>query len=411
MPTKRAWVFGLLAIALYLMANQTQVGWIYVMSNGLAGLLLVAFLYSLGGLKSVDVRRACRPLAAPSSEANLPEAPLPTTDEDAPLKPPEFFEDGPVEVILKITNSRLKPAFLISGQEQCPFAPPADQTQPLFVPALFKGRPAQLGYQTVCHRRGLHVFPAVRLRSQGPFGLFARQRSVPTPDELLIYPAYYPLKRLRLLENKGFADRQALRVGAGSEVIGTREYRSGDSLRQIHWRSTARVGKLVVKEFLDNDQLTMAVALDLSTQGNVGQGKYCTFETAVRLAASLGYYATRQNIPFRLFGHSPRWRPPAIALSWWGLLNYLAKTQNDGSDSLATVLSTLPPLPFVVALVSRPDESISRELLSLQRRGSQILALFITPDGALPPSAPPGSEGLEIKAVNAERWQMALMEL
>ncbi len=419
MPTKKAFVFSILALALYLLANQTQVGWVYMMTNGLVGLLFAALFYSSGMLKPIRIRRTFQNLAAhPSVSSLLQDNHKPnqtrngTPNNDSLLNPPSFFEDDPIEITLEIEHTRLKPAFLVSGQEVCPFAPPSDQVQPFFVSSLFKGQSISLSYQTTCHRRGLFAFSSLKLRSKGPFSLFSTRHALDAPDELLIYPKYHPLKRLRLLENKGFADRRALRVGVSSEVIGTREYRSGDSLRQIHWRSTARLGKLVVKEFLDQDQLTMTVVLDLSTGGSIGQGKFSTFETAVRLAASLGYYAACQNIPFYLAGHSRRWQPPAMALSWPGTLSYLAKVKNDGQEPLDKVLRNLPSLPFVVVLAGNPNQSISRELALLQRKGAQTLAIFIAPDGALPVSALNQSDAeLEVKTVGPHNWAALLDEL
>ena len=57
MPTKRAVVILVLAMALYGIANQTQVGWVYIMTNALVALLLVTFVYSWGMLKAVDAQR------------------------------------------------------------------------------------------------------------------------------------------------------------------------------------------------------------------------------------------------------------------------------------------------------------------------------------------------------------------
>jgi uncharacterized protein (DUF58 family) len=404
MPTKRAFIFVSLALTLYLLANQTQVGWVYIMSNGLAGLLIVTFFYSLGMLNAVYIERTWHRLSDQPETRFFRKTGF-LSDDETSLEPADFYEDDPIEVVLHVSQPNLKPAFLIAGREHCPFAPPAEQAQPFFVPSLFKGRAVDLAYQTRCDRRGLYTFSTVQLRSNGPFGLFSRQRTLPTPGQVLIYPTYHPLKRLRLLEHKGFSDRQASRAGLSGEVIGVREYRSGDSLRQIHWRSTARAGKPIVKEMSDSDQLTLTVVLDLSAGDNLGQGKFSTFETAIRLAASLGYYATAKDIPFYLAGQSPRWKPPDLALSWWGLLNYLARVQNDGQTPLAEVLTTLPPLPFVVALISHPDEATQRALASLRQKGAKALALFITPDGTTPTAALAlNSEGVEIRSVNPNNW-------
>ncbi len=393
MPTRRAAVIFTLTLLLYLVANQTQVGWAYVMVDLLAALLLAAFIFSPGTLRGITARRTFSGPRVPPDD----------------LSPPDFFEDDPVTVTLSVEKSGLRPAFMVSGHDDCPFAPPADRRQTFFIPALYRRQPAQLSYHTTCHRRGVYTFTAAPLQSNGPFGLFRTRDTFTAPGEILIYPQYYPLTRFRLLENRGFTDRLAQRIGDSSEVIGVREYRTGDSLRQIHWRSTARAGKLVVKELSNQDHLSLHVVLDLSTGGNPGNDKYSAFETAVRLAASLGYYATHHNIPFRLLGHSRQWQPPNIALSWWGVLHYLARVQPDGDQSMARVLRDLPPTPFVVALISRPAADILPQLAALPQRGSLALAVFITPTGEAPVEATTlAGNQLKIKTVSPHNWADAL---
>jgi hypothetical protein len=91
-------------------------------------------------------------------------------------------------------------------------------------------------------------------------------------------------------------------------------------------------------------------------------------------------------------------------------LNYLAKVQNDGRAPLAEALSNLPTQPFVVVLVSKPDEAIDRELVSMQRKGIQTLAVFITPDDSAPAShLSQSGPGLEQRRVNPHNW-MAIFD-
>jgi hypothetical protein len=412
MPTRRALIFFVLALMLYLLANQTQVGWVYIMVDILLGLLLAAFFYSRGMLKPIQIRRAFHNVTPQPSPLTPQQRQSEDENDDPALTLPVFFEDDPIEVRLWVEQASIKPAFLIGGREQCPFAPPGERSQPLFIPSLFRSQPVELVYQTQCDRRGVYTFGKLQLHSKGLFGFLNTKRILTAPGEILIYPKYHGLKRIRLLESRGFADRQVICPGGSHEIIGVREYRSGDPLRQIHWRSTARVGKFVVKEISDNDQLTMTVVLDLSVEGNVGQGKYSTFETAIRIAASLAYYATHENIPFFVVGQSQYWKPPATALSWWGALNYLAKVENDGQTALAHVLRNLPLLPFVVVLVSKPDEAISQALVWLQQKGVQTLAIFITPDGTFPTSGLlPAGNGPLIKTVSPHNWTAVLDEL
>jgi uncharacterized protein (DUF58 family) len=411
MPTSRAWTFLILALVLYFLANQTQVGWVYVFTAGLLGLLLATFFYSRGMLKRLRVGRSVRNLSTSGATRPTVSDAEPGPDE-LDLALPTFHEDDPVEMTLRLTHTGFKPALLVNGAEFCPFAPAADQQQPFFIPALFKNQPLDLSYQTHCDRRGLYQFPDLPLQSSGPFGLFRAKRTLAAPGEILIYPAFQPLKRLRVLEQRGFSERHALRTGLSSDVIGTREYRSGDSLRQVHWRSTAHTGQIMVKELADTDQLTMTVVLDLARGSSIGHGKFSTFETAVRLAASFGYYATQKNIPFYLIGASPRRPPPRTALSWWAILNYLARAEQDGQESLAGILASLNPLPFVIVLVSLPDETIVRALGGLARQGTRALAMFITADGALPAvAASLQSPDLTVGAIRSQDWAEGLKNL
>jgi uncharacterized protein (DUF58 family) len=415
MPSPRAWSLFILALILYFLANQTQVGWVYIFSDTLIGLLVVAALYSWGILNTLQISRNIRPRSSLSSDSSLETQFNNSTAEgrgEFDLAPLSVHEDDPIEVTLQFQHTGLRPALLINGLEQCPFAPAAEQVQPFFIPALFGGQASNLTYQTSCDRRGVYTFAPIRLRSRGPFGLFQTRRTLTVPGQILIYPAYYPLKRLRVFEKREFAEQSALRLGRGSQVIGTREYRPGDSLRQIHWRSTARTGQLVVKEFSDDEQQAFTVVLDLQVGVTPDQGKFSPFETAIRLAASLGYYATRKNIPFRLYGASPQWTPPAMPLSWWATLNYLAKVENDGHEPLANVLSRLPPSTFVVVLISRPHETIVKALSTLAQPGRSTLAVFISPDGVLPPlAASLKSTNLAVKSVNPYNWIDFLTDL
>lgn len=419
MPTKRTWSLLLIAVILYFLANQTQVGWIYLFVAGILGLLVVSFFYSRGSLKTIRAQRFFRNISSALSrstlETKITKKDLNDFDQDLGgemnLTLPTFFENDPIEVTLQFGYAGWRPAFLISGQEICPFASPAEQRQSFYIPTIFKNQPVTLSYQTLCDRRGLYTFPELWLCSNGPFGFFTTKRRLDVPSSLLIYPQYHPLRQLNTLERREFGQGQTAKVGLGTQVIGTREYRSGDSLRQVHWRSTARRNQLVVKEFSDDDQLTLTVVLDLEVGSNLGRGKISTFETAVRLAASFGYYATSKNIPFFLVGASQRGAPPKGALSWWAILNYLAKVKNDGDTSLAQVLDKLPATPIIIVLVSNPQAEVVKALAKL-RQSSQVWVIFITPDGVTPESvkALRGSH-LTITNATVDNWIEVLESL
>lgn len=398
MPTRRTGLWLALTVLVYFLGNQTQVGWLYLMASGILGLLVVHFFYTWGMLRRLDIERT---FASPTAE---PAAQRTASPYDLADTAPTFHEDDPIQITLRTRKAGLRPAFLIHGEETCPFAPTDEQKQTFFIPSIYPGQRLNLTYTTTCDRRGWHCFEAVRVRSSGPFGMFTTRRRIAAPTDMLVYPQYYPLERLRLLESRGFSEQLTQHAGQSSEVIGTREYRPGDSMRQIHWRSTARTGRLVVKEFADTDQMTMTVVLDLQAGSSLGAGKFSTFETAVRLAASFGYYAQEKKLPFHLAGSSRRWSPPTMPLGWWGILNYLTKVEQDGQEPLPRVLSRLTATSFVVVLVSRPTDEINRTLMALPQRGISVLAIFITPPGEVAPPVQ-AVPRLETLTVTPEGWR------
>jgi len=378
MPTRRAKLLLLVAVLLYSLANQTQVGWIYIISDGLVGVILAAYIYSWWGLNTLQITR----------QFNKPSAELHTKPTDPTRRQLNhtilFHEDDPIEVSLQCTQTGFRPLYFLQGDEICPFAPPNERNQPFFITALYRRQTVNLTYQTSCYQRGLYNLGDLTVKSAGPFGLIQRRRTLAIEQSLLIYPAYYPLKRFRRLEQQAFAERQQTKTGTGIDIIGLRDYRPGDMVRQIHWRTTARLGQLIVKELSDETDLRLTVVLDLSSEGNVSSDKFSTFETAIRIAASLGYYADQHRIPFHIAGDSPQSRPPKTAFSWWGTLNYLAKVQNDGERPLAEFLSNLSDTPFVIVLITQSNYSETITALhGLVRRNITVITIIITLDDTI----------------------------
>jgi uncharacterized protein (DUF58 family) len=118
-----------------------------------------------------------------------------------------------------------------------------------------------------------------------PLGLFRAFAEVPLPQSVLILPKRYPLPPIALpgtmkYQQGGVA--LASNVGRSDEFVALRDYRQGDPLRHIHWRSWARAGKPVVKEFEDEFFVRHALILDTFAQYSHSE----SFEEAASIAAS-----------------------------------------------------------------------------------------------------------------------------
>jgi len=134
-------------------------------------------------------------------------------------------------------------------------------------------------------RRGILRFKGVTLARTDPFGLFRALAGIPAPQTTLILPRRYPLPPIALpgvmkYQEGGVA--LASNVGQSEEFVALRDYRRGDPLRHIHWRSWAKTGKPIVKEFEDEFFVRHALVLDTFSDQPLGEA----FEEAVSVAAS-----------------------------------------------------------------------------------------------------------------------------
>jgi len=140
-------------------------------------------------------------------------------------------------------------------------------------------------YQLAGVPRGRYAFDAVRLTIEDPFSLARTEIVQGESQALVVYPRLVPLEQL-FSEGGAHAQegrRMLLQRPTGFELHSVRDYVGGDSLRKVHWRSTARRGQLMVKELEDAPRDEVAVLLDGDESAVAGE----SFEVAVRAAGSI----------------------------------------------------------------------------------------------------------------------------
>ncbi len=164
-----------------------------------------------------------------------------------------------------------------------------------FVERLARSPELILREKVVWPQRGRHAWGPVRAISGHPFGLVSRSAQLAPAGEILVLPRLGNVERSRLRrylrstemrEQRAHVRRAGLRHAvAQDEVHGLRAYRSGDSPRAIHWRTSARRGELMVREFeaLPGDDLLVIFDPSVALDPGVGE----RFESAVSLAAAL----------------------------------------------------------------------------------------------------------------------------
>ncbi len=134
-------------------------------------------------------------------------------------------------------------------------------------------------------RRGVLRFGATALALPDPLGLCYALTYRAHPGELLVLPPRYATRALALQGARRYQPggvAQASKVGDSEEFMALREYRPGDPLRRVHWRSWARIGRPVVKEYQDEYFVRSALVLDTFAEAQ----REAEFEAAVSVAAS-----------------------------------------------------------------------------------------------------------------------------
>jgi uncharacterized protein (DUF58 family) len=196
-----------------------------------------------------------------------------------------------------------------------------------------------------CNRRGLFTLGPTTLVTSDPLGLYSVELHDPRSVQLMVTPPVVPLPYIQVAPG-GMAGEGRPRPHSPERTVSAssvREYLPGDSLRMIHWRTTARREKLHVRTF-DNTPLgDWWIILDANQAVQSGEGARSTAEHSVILAASLTDRGLRlgRGVGLTADGNPLIWLPPDQGDGQrWEILRTLALLE-PGSRSLAELLSGL----------------------------------------------------------------------
>lgn len=157
--------------------------------------------------------------------------------------------------------------------------------KPQSLPPIAPGAEADAQIELFPVRRGVLHFETVTIARADLFGLFRAFCHVKLPGSLIILPKRYPLPSIKLPGTQQYqlgGVALAAAIGESEEFVSLRDYRPGDPMRRIHWRSWAKIGRPVVKEYQDEFFMRHALILDTFTEPANG----AVFEEAVSVAAS-----------------------------------------------------------------------------------------------------------------------------
>ncbi|MFH8804687.1 DUF58 domain-containing protein [Streptomyces sp. NPDC017936] len=216
------------------------------------------------------------------------------------LSPARVPAGSEARVHLRMDNVSRLPTGLLMLQDRVPYVL---GPRPRFVlDRVEAGGRREVSYRVRSDLRGRYPLGPLQLRLNDPFGMCELTRSFSAYDTLTVVPRVEPLPPVRLSgEAKGYGDgRQRALALAGEDDVIPREYRYGDDLRRVHWRSTARHGELMVRREEQPRRSRCTVLLDTRGLAYEGAGPDSAFEWAVSATASVLVHMLERGFSVRL---------------------------------------------------------------------------------------------------------------
>ncbi|MFP5336238.1 MAG: DUF58 domain-containing protein [Actinomycetes bacterium] len=285
-------------------------------------------------------------------------------------------------VRLELANLARLPTGVLLAEDHVPYVL---GSRPRFVvDRLDAGASVAVTYSLSSDVRGRWDVGPLRLRVTDPFGMCEVARSFSATDPLVVVPRVHPLLPLRGTGSWSGSGESSTTTAAaaGDHDVATREYRDGDDLRRVHWRSTARRGELMVRRDEQPHLLRATIVLDRRAVGHRGDGPASSFEWAVSAAASVATLLAES-------GYGVRVLTDDVEAPWTGrdaqhgvgaLMDRLATLQPGGPHDLREAHRALTRTGgdgLVVGILGEVDTADVQPVAALPRRGAAGLAFLL----------------------------------
>ena len=347
-------------VALGFLATRTDRNYVLLVLGALLAVIFVSILFSTWNLRGIRFER------------QLPDA---------------VIAGEPFTVRVRITNLRrwmpargveLKDALqstLSGGGSVC------------FAARIPAGGRATFVYTARIRRRGAYNITNALLTTRFPFGLFAKRSLARHPNRIVVYPRAEEVAPDHL---PGTRDQQwalsqsPVRRAGGDEFHSLRDYRPGDDPRRIAWRVSARQGRLVLKEFEQENRGHVAVLLATSLSGVSAARRRVALERSVTLAASLVRHFHHERRPFLFAAPGVLTEVFQRADAVHECLEHLATIRSDPAASPDALLAEVGPRALrgrdVILLTAGPPSpgtldtpGFRLHIVSVQSRGARRL--------------------------------------
>lgn len=307
-----------------------------------------------------------------------------------------IVEDDYLEIEAVIENKSRFPLFNFILEDYLPCAVGNERQKRKLVEYLGAGATSHIKYECWCPLRGRYKLGQFSLFIFDPWGLFFLKKNYPVYSEVYVYPQLFPIKRMPPLI-KGTAPWfgiESSRVsGDEHEFYGIREYKQGDPIKRIHWLTTARKNRLIIKQFQHQVFYRATLLFNLDKDSNFGEGKESVVEYIVKIAASVCKYYIERDVSLEVIAHTGElvhipFNKGEEHLE--DILRFLAIAQAESRVSLSEIFEEfsryIPNDSSLIVILSDKDWQQMLSMLYLKARNVSLVPLIIVTSTFLTPT-------------------------
>lgn len=364
--------------------------------TALAGILAFVFAYSAGRREALVVAAAAFLLVG--TGLLIARIRRPRFEVVRLFSPPVVSAGAPVQVSLRIRNlaAGASPQLLWNDAIPWPESFAAQELLPIGG-GTSQRRVVTVGYELFPPRRGLYEIGPLVVEHEDPYGMSRGTLALGGADRLVVVPAIVdlPTGGPNLADGEGSAQLVQRRVTGNDDDLTTREYRSGDALRRVHWRASARRGQLMVRQEEHRSHPDARIVLDTRLAGypdadiDASDSWHPTsssdaFEWAVRMLASLGVHLDSAGFSVAV-EETAKPQIDALGERWdgsrrEGFLTSLAGVSlvDDGPERLQRAGVVDAPGP-IFAVLGDPEGLTMDWLIRHRRAGDVAVAFLVDP--------------------------------
>jgi len=310
-------------------------------------------------------------------------------------------EDDILEIETVIKNKSFFPIFNFILQDYLSCATPQERQKLISLEYVGPRSVLDIRYRCQCPLRGRYVIGPFSLYLFDPWGLFFLKKTYFINSELYVYPQTFNIKKFPPLikGNVPWFGIESSRVsGDEHEFYGIREYKQGDPIKRIHWLSTARKNRLIVKQFQLQSFFRATVIFNLEKDKNFGEGKESVVEYIIKIAASAAKYLIEKDVSLEIIAHTgemvhiPFNKGPEHLED---IFRFLAVAQAESRVNLSEIFQEfckyIPGDSSLIVIMLDTDWDCLPAMLSLEKKNVSLVPLILDSSSFLSPPAGQGT--------------------